>query len=595
MPATSVKRACDACHRRKVKCDGRNPCRNCSHAGLKCTFDAIPLKKGPKGSRAKVISELRETQQRHAHLAFRASDLSGSSPPLSPLAFARPMQQRILTPELVAACTDYFFQHMYPTMPILHRARLEQAIVGIYDSSETYCLVTSLCAFMMIQPGMKVPAAPPARPGEHPAHITTGVAMLEEALRVRKAYEYIESPTLATVITSFFFFACFFGLDKHNTAWFHLREATTLSQILGLQDEASYKSLDFIESSRRRRTFWLLFVTERAYALQRHRPLTLHPTINLPRSDEDATEPTLAITGFLYLVGLFAPFDDVFVALWNKARSDCSTSWLAQLQHQLAEALPATLQSTETQVADLRTSQQWLRTMVWQLSISNGFLSSSSPDSSMTFKYPIEIARDLVMVTGRLSQQSMEVHGIGLIEKLFDVACTLTDVIACVPINTPSIEIGPRDYLNQVVALISTLRGGESRFLPLLLQKVSDTLPELAAPIVRKPLQLDCSRIDRRIEEVFDDSSPSVDSPQSAAYLSPTMASPLPFSNSLPTPTSQPRANMPPEAPYTGRVGGVAGTRNLPPMAGLNGLTPFAGLVTSNEQFHSLYQTAGYA
>lgn len=53
--------------------------------------------------------------------------------------------------------------------------------------------------------------------------------------------------------------------------------------------------------------------------------------------------------------------------------------------------------------------------MVWQLSITNGFLSSTTPDTSMTFRYPIEIAKDLVEVTRQFSKQSMEVHGIGLV------------------------------------------------------------------------------------------------------------------------------------------------------------------------------------
>ena len=33
----------------------------------------------------------------------------------------------------------------------------------------------------------------------------------------------------------------------------------------------------------------------------------------------------------------------------------------------------------------------------------------------MTFHFPIEIAKDLVGVTTKLSRQSMEVHGIGLV------------------------------------------------------------------------------------------------------------------------------------------------------------------------------------
>ena len=52
---------------------------------------------------------------------------------------------------------------------------------------------------------------------------------------------------------------------------------------------------------------------------------------------------------------------------------------------------------------------------MWQLSITNGYLSSTSSDSAMTFRYPVEIAKDLVTVTGGFSRRSMEIHGIGLV------------------------------------------------------------------------------------------------------------------------------------------------------------------------------------
>lgn len=50
-----------------------------------------------------------------------------------------------------------------------------------------------------------------------------------------------------------------------------------------------------------------------------------------------------------------------------------------------------------------------------------------------------------------------------------------------------SFEFGPKDYLHQLLQVISTLRGGETRFLPLLLAKVSEALPVMAAPIPRIP------------------------------------------------------------------------------------------------------------
>ncbi|KAI9742818.1 MAG: hypothetical protein M1818_003547 [Claussenomyces sp. TS43310] len=480
---TSVKRACDACHRRKVKCDGLNPCRNCSSAQLTCTYNAIPQKKGPKGSRAKVISELRETQRQTTLSSKVANRMNGlQSPPCSPTLAPTP---GLLTNEMIRECIDFFFANMYPTMPILHKQRLEQQARFADRDVDTYCLLTSLCAFMLIQPGMVIPGDPLGLDSMPGANLISGGLLLEETLRVRKSYDHLENPSSSSMVTSFFLFGCYFGLDLHNKAWFHLREATTLAHILGMNKEETYLQFDSIESSRRRRLYWLLFVTERAYALQRHRPLTLHATITLPSPQEDPSEPAAPLNGFIHLVALFRPFDDMFIALWNKARTDCSPSYLSALQKQLTDALPTYLNSTENQNVDLRTSQQWLRTMVWQLSMQNGCLSSTSDDPSMTFQYPVEISRDLIAMTSQFSQQSMEMHGVGLLEKLFDVACSLTDVLALLPTPSDPFVMGPRDYLTQFLTLLSTLRNGDNRFLPLLLQKIHEVLPRLTSPMLQ--------------------------------------------------------------------------------------------------------------
>jgi len=258
---TSVKRACDACHRRKVKCDGVTPCRNCSSAQLSCTYHAIPQKKGPKGSRAKVISELRETQRQTTLSTKVANRLHGrNSPPCAPSLAPTP---GLLTNEIIRDCIEFFFANMYPTMPILHKGRLEQQARFVDQDIDTYCLLTSLCAFMMIQPGMPIPGDPLGLDSMPGANLVSGTLLMEETLRVRKSYDYLENSTLNSLVTSFFLFGCYFGLDLHNKAWFHLREATTLAHILGMQKEDTYSQFDAIEASRRRRLYWLLFVTER--------------------------------------------------------------------------------------------------------------------------------------------------------------------------------------------------------------------------------------------------------------------------------------------------------------------------------------------
>lgn len=347
-PKAPSHRACDQCHKRKVKCTSTLPCSNCSQASLNCTYNAIPQKKGPKGSRAKVISELRETQ--------RQSKATGSlfnfnSPPISPT-FSK--KAEFLPQQTVDSCVEFFFESMYPTLPILERQQLGNLVRDIDHSQEAFCLVSSMCAFVLIQPGMGMTGDANEDDPALQARQHTAEVLLADVIRVRKCYEYIESPSTDTIVVSFFLFGSFFSLDKHTIAWYFLREATTLAQNVGMMEESAYFTGGVEEMARRRKLFWLLFVTERAYALQRHKPLSLHATIELPIADETDR----AIAGFLYLIELFRPFDDTFVGLWNKSRNDCSTSLLGQMQKQLKEALPPNMPVTESQEADLRTTQQ---------------------------------------------------------------------------------------------------------------------------------------------------------------------------------------------------------------------------------------------
>lgn len=78
--------------------------------------------------------------------------------------------------------------------------------------------------------------------------------------------------------------------------------------------------------------------------------------------------------------------------------------------------------------------------------------------------------------------------------------------MSCVPFEQHTFEYGPRDYLNQFLSLISTLRGGQQRYLPLLLSKINDTLPNMPMPgynMVTAPGGRG------RIDEIYDSSNPN--------------------------------------------------------------------------------------
>jgi hypothetical protein len=73
------------------------------------------------------------------------------------------------------------------------------------------------------------------------------------------------------------------------------------------------------------------------------------------------------------------------------------------------------------------------------------------------------------------------------VEKLFDIAYTLIDVMAVVPLDTTPYTVGPRDHLSRILWLITTLRGGETRYASLLHAKIHEALPNLAASLGLPP------------------------------------------------------------------------------------------------------------
>jgi hypothetical protein len=151
----------------------------------------------------------------------------------------------------------------------------------------------------------------------------------------------------------------------------------------------------------------------------------LQRTITLPTISPDDPDARV-ISGFLDLVSLFQHFDDDFVRLWNLSSktpafpfsegvSPISPSQLGSLQEVLDLSIPEVSKRNEVQQADLLISRQWLKTMVWQLCVTKGLLTSSSSNESMSFHYPVSIARDVVLINRALNKEAFEPHGVGIV------------------------------------------------------------------------------------------------------------------------------------------------------------------------------------
>ncbi|KAF5663235.1 transcription activator amyR [Fusarium heterosporum] len=468
---TAVKRACDGCHRRKVKCDGNQQCRNCENASLHCTYNAIPQKKGPKGSRAKVISELRENQRAtslsalvHSKLVLHSGPSPGGDTSLNPT-------PNMLSADLLKSCVNFFFDNVYPMIPILDRNEIDASMQNVDGVRDSYCLFTSLCAFVLLQPGMNMPPNDPFNLDSLPgATIAASTMLLDECLRVRKGNDFQEMINLNVLATSFFIYGTCNALEQHDRAWFYLREATTMVHMAGMTQETTFTRYPASEAVRRRRLYWLLLASERAYSVQRLYPSTLPANVAPSSMGDDANDamyPDFHL--FFLLCDLYRTVDDAFLHTWRYGCGHLDAATITNLQKQINTG--ANPYPTESNYS---ANQQWLKNNLWQFKNNNEEpYSYNSSAMVLTQK----------MVSAFPGNQA-ELMNSGLIPKLVEVTLNLINLLANKPQPRQSFDLGPRHWLKQVMDIMDAIRTNQFQFVPLLLSKVNEILPRVIRPVL---------------------------------------------------------------------------------------------------------------
>lgn len=203
----------------------------------------------------------------------------------------------------------------------------------------------------------------------------------------------------------------------------------------------------------------------------RNKPITFKKTPSLPTTRHAYESPDIH-TGFLQLVSSYTPLDESFVSAWNDGSDPrvSATTYLA-LQNLLAQpptflqrsrastpssdslptfSAPVTAapsisgsdeeadeeivqsEPTAIQKADLLITQQWLRLIVWQSSFRQSLLSWTAPHESMHFAFPLAIARSTANVLQGLPSTAVEVHGMGIFEKIFEIGTWCMNVLGAI-------------------------------------------------------------------------------------------------------------------------------------------------------------------
>jgi hypothetical protein len=485
---TIQKRACDGCHRRKVKCDSNSPCRNCGTANIQCTYNAIPQKKGPKGSRAKVISELRENQRMTSLPVKVQARINGVQ--VEPITHHNPTPG-LLTHDIAKSCLNFFFEHVYTKLPILHRETIESQMPSLERNPDTYCLFTSLCAFMMLQPGMAFPMGDYNNMDmPYGANIAASTILIEECIRVRKGqdvkgFEHWEKPSLNVLATNFFIFAYYYAQENHSSAWYYLREGTTIIQMSGMGNEENYQQQDF-DSIRRRRLFWLFHNAERAYALQRSYPVTLQATLHVGQNGDCPTDDPFNSSlnnNFFNLCGVYQNVDDAFLNAWRLGCRNLDAQTITSLNTSLREVLPQ-----QYPPSNYSGVQNWLRKMLWEVTEAQ---ESRLRVSQLLSHFPNP-------------QYEMLVNS-GLIPKLIQVTLDLIPYLTNAPPSRSPTTAGPEQYLQILWRICMAIGNDHFQFVPLLLSKVQEILPRIIDPkLLNAPIEaVDYNRMPADIFDGF--------------------------------------------------------------------------------------------
>lgn len=496
-----LKRACDLCNIRKVKCDRGNPCARCVGAGYNCTALRQHRKSGPRSLRQSKVKILKQQQQQHQQEQYQhghqqsspADSLDGSiwpaetqsshssSQPSSPTLSIPPSTSlnlfhseqacfsnfilpvppwdlgRIPLPRLRAVLLLYH-EKLYGIWPLVRVDDLLLRLETEINDPQPYALATALCGATLsyLDGDCSI-----YQISEEPLLAESFVA---ESRRVRASFDYMDPVGLDAILTSYFLHMHYGRQPSRTTmAAFYIREAITFAQLLGLHNESTYTCPPWKprEQAVMRRLYFLLFMTERYLCIQQGLPTVLD-SIDLPSVLEADEQYPELIKGFLNLVTLFSTPGKSFFGMWttNSSSRHISKDQLLLIQRAIQASLPFPDMNTlgrrnsnvETslsnpalgshiQLVDIVVSQHWLRSLTWKLSVLSGYVSPNSGSTgALSVTYPLEIAVDTLRGIQKFPTQAFEAHGPGMEAKMCEIAAALADSINCSPAGDNSAD-----------------------------------------------------------------------------------------------------------------------------------------------------------
>ncbi|KAJ2959247.1 hypothetical protein NQ176_g11127 [Zarea fungicola] len=265
--------------------------------------------------------------------------------------------------------------------------------------------------------------------------------------------------------------------------------------MLCLHRTDSYVGLPSEERELRLRVYWVLFVSERTYCIQHGLPTILRP-ISLRPSPKDGPDGCSGspILSFLYLTKLFTFLDGDLIeppsavsppnengAVVGGTMADGSfDSQSARSKVSLSQSdLDCAEEGVgldETQRVDIFVTRNWIRILLWEYTVRHFRMSCSADNEAFSIFLPALVAHEMLGFFSAVSSNSICAHGYGMELKVFRVADSLLDVLACRRQvgRADGMLLGSRDALHSLERVLSTVGGPQSLFLDKLRRRMGE-------------------------------------------------------------------------------------------------------------------------
>ncbi|KAF1811844.1 hypothetical protein P152DRAFT_437703 [Eremomyces bilateralis CBS 781.70] len=256
---TRITKACDSCHRRGRRCraqDDRTPCRTCIDAGIVCTRNRIPSKRGPK-------------PRQHAQFG-----------PIWALDPSKHGSRALLT-TLIRS----FFDFVYPIVNYVHEdSFMDQWTNGqLPNSPSSYALLMAMCALsaFRIKYGIEPSALDVSQNVDPDFYLDEALRTTQSTSPVPRDKESLQALGLL----------CMTALEIGNGSLLQCQLGYYHAAIAdqNLYDERRWPpALSAIEKEEYRRLYWHL------YRLEVHMALVMGHAIRCPEIQSMVSYPSLA-------------------------------------------------------------------------------------------------------------------------------------------------------------------------------------------------------------------------------------------------------------------------------------------------------------